>query len=66
MLIFDFLRETGKLDPREMFNVFNMGIGMILIAAPTEAEGIVRFLNERDAQARVIGRVAAGSGVTVR
>lgn len=66
MPIFDFLRETGKLDSREMFNVFNMGIGMILIAAPAEAEGIVRFLNERDAQARVIGRVAAGSGVTVR
>ena len=38
MPIFDFLRETGKLDPREMFNVFNMGIGMILIAAPAEAE----------------------------
>ncbi|HHZ18178.1 MAG TPA: phosphoribosylformylglycinamidine cyclo-ligase [Acholeplasmataceae bacterium] len=65
--IFAFLQEVGKLDWREMYNVFNMGIGMILIVGPSEAEAIVRFINDREeAGARIIGRVTAEPGVVIR
>jgi phosphoribosylformylglycinamidine cyclo-ligase len=37
--VFTFLRETGDVPRDEMFRVFNMGVGMVLVSAPKETPG---------------------------
>ena len=59
--LFRWLQSTGEVDELEMFRSFNMGIGLILACAPGDVEGMRRGLREAgEAEARIIGRVAAG------
>ncbi len=57
--IFQFLQEKGTVDRSEMYQVFNMGIGMVAIVAAKDAEKVARLLS-----AKPIGRIAKGSGKT--
>ncbi|MFL6538899.1 MAG: phosphoribosylformylglycinamidine cyclo-ligase [Chthoniobacterales bacterium] len=57
--IFQFLQERGNIDPIEMFQVFNMGIGMTAIVADRDADDIARRL-----KAVRIGYIARGTGKT--
>ena len=57
--IFQFLQEKGTVDRSEMYQVFNMGIGMVAIVAAKDAEKVARLL-----RAKPIGRIAKGSGKT--
>ncbi len=57
--IFDILATNGKVDREEMYQVFNMGIGMVVIVAERDARSIAKAL-----RAKTIGRVESGSGVT--
>ena len=61
--IFPFLEKYGKVDHREMFNVFNMGIGMVLMVDPKDADSTVKMLNELGEKAYVIGNVTDKEGV---
>ena len=57
--IFNFISRMGKVDRAEMYQVFNMGIGMVAIVRQrdvTRAKNILR--------AKVIGRIERGSGGT--
>jgi len=56
--IFQILEERGHIDRAEMYQVFNMGIGMAAIVAPDDAAAIGKQL-----RARVIGRIERGKGV---
>ena len=56
-LIFQILQQNGKIDPREMYQVFNMGIGMVAIVAGANAPRVMSLLD-----AKRIGRVERGSG----
>jgi phosphoribosylformylglycinamidine cyclo-ligase len=56
--IFRMLQEKGNVETREMFRVFNMGIGMVLVCAPEKAAKLAKALPD----ARVIGRVARPRG----
>jgi phosphoribosylformylglycinamidine cyclo-ligase len=60
--VFEFLRERGGIDPDEMYRVFNMGIGYVLIVRPTFAESVVRQLQRLGEEAMVIGRIVKGTG----
>ena len=51
--IFKLIQKKGNVDPGEMYRVFNMGIGMVLICAPEAVSGLIRGLSG----ARVIGAV---------
>ncbi|WP_416828865.1 phosphoribosylformylglycinamidine cyclo-ligase [Ectobacillus polymachus] len=62
--IFDLLQETGKLNRKDMFNIFNMGIGMVFAVKEADVEGVLDLLQSEDEQAYVIGRTIAGEGVT--
>lgn len=62
--IFSLLQEVGKLEEKEMFNIFNMGIGMVVAVKEEEAKDIVRLLEEQGETARIIGRTVQGTGVT--
>lgn len=60
--IFRFLEERGGVERDEMYRVFNMGIGYVLIVRPTFADSIVRQLNRMGERAFVIGEVVKGQG----
>ena len=57
--IFEILKENGRMDREEMYQVFNMGIGMVLIVAEKNQDRLKRAL-----RARVIGRIEPGRGTT--
>ncbi len=57
--IFRILQENGKVDRSEMYQVFNMGIGMIVIANPRDAIRVRSLL-----PAKQIGRIERGAGKT--
>ena len=61
--IFPFLEKYGKVDHREMFNVFNMGIGMVLMVDPKDADRTMKMFNELGEKAYVIGNVTDKEGV---
>ncbi|MEO8044560.1 MAG: phosphoribosylformylglycinamidine cyclo-ligase [Spartobacteria bacterium] len=55
--IFRIMQERGKVPRDEMYQVFNMGIGMAVIVAPNDAASIARQL-----RAKAIGRIERGRG----
>jgi phosphoribosylformylglycinamidine cyclo-ligase len=59
--VFGLIREASGAGDDDLFSTFNMGLGMVLLAAPGDAEQIV----DRKAEAVVVGRAVAGSGVRV-
>lgn len=62
--IFDLLQETGNLNREEMFNIFNMGIGMVLAINEADLHAILQLLEEQGEKAYIIGRIKEGNGVT--
>ncbi len=61
--VFRALQEGGGVERREMFRVFNMGVGMIAITAPEEATAFVERLRGRGEEAWVLGRIEDRPGV---
>ena len=59
--VFRLLQEWGNVDWAEMYRTFNMGIGMVLIAAPEEAERIVSHLHAQGEIVHRIGHVTEGA-----
>jgi len=57
--IFQILQENGNVDRTEMYQVFNMGIGMVAIVASRDAAAMARLL-----KTKIIGRIEKGNGVT--
>jgi phosphoribosylformylglycinamidine cyclo-ligase len=55
--IFQVLEENGKIDPQEMYQVFNMGIGMVVVVSERDAERAMLML-----KAKRIGQIARGNG----
>jgi len=59
--IFRFLYDKGKIDRDEMLRVFNMGIGMVLIAASDQVTAIARHFGQIGQQYFFIGNVVRGT-----
>jgi phosphoribosylformylglycinamidine cyclo-ligase len=60
--IFDFLQKAGPVEEDEMFRVFNMGIGYVLIVAEDFAESVARKLTRSGETVSNIGRITRGTG----
>jgi phosphoribosylformylglycinamidine cyclo-ligase len=58
--IFQILQQNGNVDGREMYQVFNMGIGMVAIVSERNARSAMSML-----KAKRIGRIEPGSRKTV-
>jgi phosphoribosylformylglycinamidine cyclo-ligase len=58
--IFRFLQEAGRITEAEMHHVFNMGIGLVAVVAPSQTEGVLRFIQARAHRAWIIGTVVRG------
>ena len=63
--IFKFLEKHGNIEHREMFNIYNMGIGMVLAMDESEAQKAIGILASHGDKATVIGRVTDKPGVDI-
>ncbi len=61
--IFDLLQEKGKLARKEMFNIFNMGIGLVMAVDSEIIHPLIARLEQLGEKAYLIGRVKKGEGV---
>jgi len=61
--IFPYLQDLGKIQDDEMYNVFNMGIGMILIVDQKDSDKTLSILKDQGEIASVIGEVTNKPGV---
>ena len=61
--IFDLIAKTGGIPEREMFNTFNMGVGMIAVVSPEDADRAVETLKANGEDAYVLGEIVGGEGV---
>ncbi len=59
--IFELLRKKGDIPEMDMYNTFNMGIGMIVAVDPDKAEAAVKCLEAAGERAYIIGELAEGS-----
>ncbi|MGN1093729.1 MAG: phosphoribosylformylglycinamidine cyclo-ligase [Candidatus Neoclostridium sp.] len=55
--IFDLIAKTGKISERDMFNTFNMGVGMSVIVAQSDAPRALEILRLHGEDAYVIGKI---------
>ncbi len=63
--IFTFLQKTGPVEEDEMFRVFNMGIGFVLIVSEDFADSIAKKLTRYGEQVYKIGRITTGTGKVI-
>lgn len=64
--LFGYLAKLGRIEPKEMFQTFNMGIGFVIVARPRGLAELKRRLARAGyPDAEVIGTVHAGKGVTL-
>jgi phosphoribosylformylglycinamidine cyclo-ligase len=61
--IFQFIRSTGLVDEEELYHVFNMGIGMVVVVDRDKADAVLRFVRAHKQAAWLIGEVVPGTGL---
>ena len=64
--VFRLLEKYGNVPHREMFNIFNMGIGMVIVLDESEAAKAIEILAAAGEKASVIGRVTDTEGVVIK
>ena len=60
--IFKLIQKLGKVEYNEMYNTFNMGIGLVLVVSPDKAREVVKEIENYGEKAYVIGHVDKGQG----
>ena len=63
--IFEFIEEAGKVDHEEMYRVFNMGIGYVLMVGKKDVEQTLKILKANKQRAVIVGEIVPGSGKSV-
>lgn len=58
--IFDLIAKKGNVSERDMFNTFNMGVGMSVVVAAKDADRAIEVLREAGEQAYVLGEIVTG------
>lgn len=60
--IFELIRGRGELPDSELYQVFNMGIGMVAMVAAEQAHTVLRFIRANGHKAWFIGEIVSGKG----
>jgi phosphoribosylformylglycinamidine cyclo-ligase len=60
--LFELIRRRGGVAEPELYQVFNMGIGMTLIVSGDKADEVLKFVKAKGQQAWVVGEVVRGQG----
>ena len=55
--IFDLIRKEGNIDERDMFNTFNMGVGMSVVVAKEDENQALEILKANGENAYTVGRI---------
>ena len=55
--IFNLIEKTGKIDNRDMFNTFNMGVGMSVTVAKEDADKAIEILRASGEDAYILGEI---------
>ena len=64
--IFDLIAKAGNVPERDMFNTYNMGVGMTVVVAPEDADKAIASLKASGEEAYVLGElVESGEGVII-
>ena len=58
--IFDLLARTGRIPERDMFNTFNMGVGMSVVVPKDQADRALAILKEQGEDAFILGEIVQG------
>ncbi len=58
--VFDLIAETGGIPERDMYNTFNMGVGMSIVVPKEEADKALAVLRENGEDAYLMGEIAQG------
>ncbi len=58
--IFKLIAEVGGISERDMFNTFNMGVGMSVVVSPEDKERALEILQANGEDAYVIGEIVSG------
>ncbi len=61
--IFKLLQATGNIPERDMFNTYNMGVGMSIVVAKEEADKALAVLRANGENAYICGEIVKGEGV---
>ena len=61
--LFDLIAKVGNIPERDMYNTFNMGVGMILTVAAEDADKAIEILKANGQDAYRLGVIAEGEGV---
>lgn len=61
--IFSIIQEAGAIPERDMFNTFNMGVGMCVIVSRDEVDAAIKSLKSSGEDAYILGTVEEGEGV---
>ncbi|MBQ7095483.1 MAG: phosphoribosylformylglycinamidine cyclo-ligase [Clostridia bacterium] len=59
--IFDLIARVGNIPERDMYNTFNMGVGMSIVVAPEDAERALAVLTEQGEKPYIIGTIIEGA-----
>lgn len=62
--VFKMLKEKGELTDKDLYSVFNMGIGFVVAVPEAEADKAIQIAIEHGEKAFKIGRVRTGEGIT--
>ena len=61
--VFRLIQNEGDIPERDMFNTFNMGVGMTAVVPETQADAALRLLHEAGEEAYILGEIVEGEGV---
>ncbi|MBK5117382.1 MAG: phosphoribosylformylglycinamidine cyclo-ligase, partial [Thermoleophilia bacterium] len=64
--IFDLIAECGAVEEAEMYEVFNMGLGFVVVLPDADADAAVELLSAHHPESRVIGSVSDRAGMIDR
>jgi phosphoribosylformylglycinamidine cyclo-ligase len=60
--VFEVIQRLGNIENREMFKVFNMGIGLILVVSKSETDKVLKRLSSLKETVYLIGEIVPGKG----
>ena len=63
--LFDVMQREGSISEHDMFNTFNMGVGMVLTVAPEDADKALEILKAHGEDAYRLGTIVEGDGVVL-
>ena len=63
--IFGLIQKRGNISEHDMFNTFNMGVGMSVVVAREDAVRAIDVLKANGVDAYIIGKIVRGDGVTL-